>query len=140
MTLVHGGDYTTAGNVKELRWFKKMLKDAYEIKTQMIGPEGDKIGKVWNRVITYTGFGFELKADQRHSEMIVEQLGASSSGCTTTAGCHNEEIEGPEQEQFLPDRDVTLFRGVAAGANYFGLDRPDMLYASKEVCRDMSKP
>ena len=27
-----------------------MLEDAYEIKTQMIGPEGDKIGKVLNRV------------------------------------------------------------------------------------------
>ena len=40
VTLVHGDDYTTARNVKELRWFKKMLEDAYEIKTQIIGPEG----------------------------------------------------------------------------------------------------
>ena len=44
VTLVHGDDYTTAGNVKELRWLKKMLEDTYEIKTQIIGPEGDKIG------------------------------------------------------------------------------------------------
>ena len=61
VTLVHGDDYTMAGNVKELRWFKKMLEDAYEIKTQIIFPDGDKIGKVLNRVIIYTGFGFELK-------------------------------------------------------------------------------
>ena len=74
MTLVHGDDYTTAGNVKELCWFTKMLEDAYEVKTQMIDPEGDKVGKVLNSVITYTGFGLELEADQRHSEMIVEQL------------------------------------------------------------------
>ena len=51
-----------------------------KIKTQIIGPEGDKIGKVLNRVITYTGSRFELEADQRHSEMIiVEQLGVLSS-------------------------------------------------------------
>ena len=84
VTLVHGDDYTTAGNVKDLRWFKTMLEDAYEIKTQIICPDVDKIGNVLNRVITYTGFGFELEADQRHSEMIVEQLGVSSSGGITT--------------------------------------------------------
>ena len=64
--------------------------------------------------------------------MIVEQLGVTSSGGITTAGCQNEEIEGPEQEELLPDGDVTLFRGVAARANYLGPDSPDMLYASKE--------
>jgi hypothetical protein len=140
VTLVHGDDYATAGNIKDLRWFKQRLEVAYEIKTQIIGPDGDKIGKVLNRVITYTAFGFELKADQRHSEMIVEQLGVTSSGGITTAECKNEEIEGPEQEELLPDADVTLFRGVAARANYLGPDRPDMLYASKEACRKMSKP
>jgi hypothetical protein len=140
VTLVHGDDYTTAGNIKDLRWFKQRLEEAYEIKTQIIGPDGDKIGQVLDRVITYIVFGFEFEADQRHSEMIVEQLGVTSSGGITTAGCQNEEIEGPEQEELLPDGDVTLFRGVAARANYLGPDRPDMLYASKEVCREMSKP
>ena len=77
MTLARGDDYTTAGRVKKLRLLKRMLEDAYEIKTQLIGPEGDTIGKVLNRVITYTGFGFELEVDQRHSEMIFEQLGVS---------------------------------------------------------------
>ena len=33
-----------------------------------------------NRVITYTGSGFEVEADPRHSEMIVEQLGVSGPG------------------------------------------------------------
>ena len=72
--------------------------------------------------------------------MIVEQLGVSSSGGIITAGCQNEDIESPEQEQLLPNGDVTLFRGVAARANYLGPDRLDMLYASKEACREMSKP
>ncbi len=61
VTLVHGDDYTTAGNIEDLRWFKKRLEEAYEIKTQMIGPDGDKIGKVLYRVITYTGFGFDSR-------------------------------------------------------------------------------
>ena len=72
--------------------------------------------------------------------MIVEQLGVSGPRGITTAGCQNEEVESPEQEEKLPLGDVTLFREVAARANYLGPDRPDMLYASKEVCREMSSP
>ena len=85
-------------------------------------------------------YGSSREADQRHSEMIVEQLGVSSSGGITTAGCQNEEIERSEQKQLLPDGDVTLFRGVAARANYLVPDRPDMLHTSEEVCREISKP
>ena len=72
--------------------------------------------------------------------MIVEQLGVTGSGGITTAGCQNEEVESQEQEEKLPIGDITLFRGVAARANYLGPDRPNMLYASKEVCREMSSP
>ena len=43
------------------------------------------------------------------------------------------------QEQMLPAGDVILVRGIAAGANYLGSDRPDMLHASKEVCPEMSR-
>ena len=57
LTLVHGGDYTSAGDPADPRWFKKKLEEAYDIKTQIIGPEGGNVGKVLNRAITYTGFG-----------------------------------------------------------------------------------
>ena len=51
------------------------------------GSAGEEAGKVLNRIITVTGDGFELAADPRHSEMIVEQLGVSGFGGITTAGC-----------------------------------------------------
>ena len=95
-------------------WFKERLEESYEIKSQLICPKGETTGKVFNRVITFTVFGFELEADPRHSEMIVEQLRISGSGGITTAGGQNEEIESPEHEEKLPAGDVTLFRGVAA--------------------------
>ena len=86
-----------------------MLEEAYEIKIQLIGPKGDATGKVLNRVITYTGSGFKLEADPRHSEMIIEQLGVSGPSGITTAGGQNEEMESLEQEEKLPAGDVTLF-------------------------------
>ena len=36
--------------------------------------------------------------------------------------------------------DFTRFRGQAARANDLGPDRPDIIYAAKEVCRGMSSP
>ena len=93
-----------------------------------------------NRVITYTGFGFELEADPRHSEIIVEQMRISGPGGITMAGQQNKEVETAEREEKLNPGDVILFRGISAMALLLGPDRLEMLYVSKEVCREMSDP
>ena len=36
--------------------------------------------------------------------------------------------------------DATLYRALAARANYLALDRPDQGFAAKELCRDFSSP
>ena len=38
------------------------------------------------------------------------------------------------------EEEVTMYRALAARANYLSLDRPDISYASKECCRHMSAP
>ena len=35
---------------------------------------------------------------------------------------------------------ATEFSGLAARANYLSLDRPDIQFGTKEICRDMAKP
>ena len=57
---MHGDDYTTAGEPTDLKWLKAELEKAYEIKTQVVGPEGEVTGKILNRIITWSGKGFEL--------------------------------------------------------------------------------
>ena len=34
----------------------------------------------------------------------------------------------------------TTFRGLAARANFLAVDRPDIIYAAKEICRFIAKP
>ena len=34
----------------------------------------------------------------------------------------------------------TFFRGMAARANFLAADRPDIIFAAKEICRFMAKP
>ena len=40
-----------------------------------------------------------------------------------------------QDEQPLPESMFTKFRGWAARANYLAADRPDVLFAAKEMCR-----
>ena len=43
-------------------------------------------------------------------------------------------------EEQAPESEHTRFRGLAAWANHLAADRPDILYAAKEVCRFMAHP
>ncbi len=45
-----------------------------------------------------------------------------------------------EGEEELGVTATTRYRAVAARANYVALDRPDIQYTVKELCRGMSKP
>ena len=47
-------------------------------------------GKVLNRVIRRTTAGWELEADMRHGELLVQQLGGSGSRKITTPGTDTE--------------------------------------------------
>jgi hypothetical protein len=76
-TLVHGDDYVSAGSETSMTWLEQELSKAYEIQTQKLGM-GDgcqREGKVLNRILRCTEGGWEIEADPRHAEFVVEQLG-----------------------------------------------------------------
>ena len=79
-TLVHGDDYCSAGDDAALAWLEKVLTQKYEIKTQRVGHAAGQAseGQILNREVRATDKAFELEADQRHAEFIVEQLNLSS--------------------------------------------------------------
>eukprot|EP00973_Karenia_brevis_P082020 11371124-Karenia_brevis.AAC.1 len=51
VSMVHGDDFFTVGREEDLRWLKKIVEGAFEIKTKVIGPEGkdEKQARVLNR-------------------------------------------------------------------------------------------
>ena len=46
--------------------------------------------------------------------------------------------ETEENDDTLEKTEATRFRALAARASYLSQDRPDMMFASKEVCREMA--
>ena len=81
-----------------------------------------------------------MEADPRHAELIVEQLGAGTLRAAATPGVDGVDEEDREDDIEIIGADATRFRGVAARCNYLAFDRPDIQFATKEICREMSKP
>ena len=98
-----------------------------------------------NRVIRTTGSGLELEADLRHAELIVQQLGLCDGKTAATPGVGMLEtsvVDEEEEEETLAPEQATVYMAIGARCNYMYLapDRPDIQYATKEVCRRMAKP
>ena len=45
-----------------------------------------------------------------------------------------------EEEEILNFEETKVFRSGAARANYLSLDRPELAFATKELCRRMTEP
>ena len=151
-TLVHGDDYCSAGTAEALDWMEDLLSKKYEIKTQRVGKgklrsgEPKKTeGQVLNRVVRRTETGWELEADLRHAELIIEQLGLVDAKAVNTPGVASiaaemDDDDDDDDNEALSPSDATLFRAIVARCNYLQPDRPDIQYAVKEACRMMAKP
>ena len=48
--------------------------------------------------------------------------------------------EQKEESEELSGESATSFRALAARANFLAIDRPDMSFAVKELCRGMAHP
>ena len=93
-----------------------------------------------NRVIRRTDKGWELEADLRHAELVIESLGLENCKPVSTPGVDQTGKDIDEEEEVVSASEATRYRTIAARCNYLQPDRPDIQYAVKEVCRRMAKP
>ena len=91
-----------------------------------------------SRVLRWEAWGIAYEADPRHAELLVRALGDRAQP-RTTPGAKSGGGDHFDTES-LPWDEARLFRACAARANYLGLDRTDVAFASKELCRRMSVP
>jgi hypothetical protein len=64
-------------------------------------------------------------------------------GCAkevTTPYEEEKERERESGDEELPTQDHKQYRMIAARANYLAMDRPDIQYATKEICRGIAQP
>ena len=139
--LVHGDDFGAAGSRSGIAWFKGKLGERFGIKTTTVGlgPEEEREGRMLNRIVAVSEDGWSYEADQRHAELIVQGLGLSEAKGIGVPG--EDEREGDDDlEEGCSASEATRYRGLAARCNYLGVDRTEIQFAVKEICRGMSEP
>ena len=97
-TFLHGDDFATVGTKENVEWFKAVLENRFEIKTECVSPSAAGVGgltggtpsgpspkttngtrmqegseaRLLNRVVRCTPDGWEVEPDQRHADLIVQ--------------------------------------------------------------------
>ena len=92
--VVHGDDFTVLAEEEQLDWFRREISKKFDAKFRgRIGPDigDDKSIRILNRIVTWTTGGIKYEADQRHSEIIIKQLGLESGAkAVVTPGVKQE--------------------------------------------------
>ena len=96
--------------------------------------------RLLNRVVRCTQDGWGIEPDQRHADLLVQALELKGANGVTTPGENEHRGQEEDNEVELGPEEATIYRSIAARANYLSADRPNMMYAVKELCRGMAKP
>ena len=90
-------------------------------------------------MVRWTDSGITYEADSRHAEILVHGL-IGASRPVTTPGVTTSKGEESGDDGPLEAEEAGLFRSYAARANYLAMDRPDLAFSTKELCRRMKEP
>ena len=89
---VHGDDCTASASDTDLAWLEASFK-RFECKVQILGPGPGQLRevRVFNRVVRWTSAGILYELDQRHSEIVVREMGLEAAKPAPTAGAREEQ-------------------------------------------------
>jgi hypothetical protein len=95
-----------------------------------------------NRRVVVTTNGYAYEPDGKHTNKVLKELGLDVPGSKGSfiTGAKTTNDEEDLKERKLDDKRSSWFRSVVATLNYMSVDRPDIGFAVKEVCRSMSSP
>ena len=142
MAVIHGDDITVLASQGGVGWMKQQLQTRYDIKlSAVLGPgrNDDKSVRILNRIVTWAEDGLEYEADQRHAELILQELDLVHAKPMSTPGTSDRQPEDDDDTE-LTSKEGTKYRRLVARLNYIAQDRPGIQYATKELCRHMADP
>ena len=138
--VVHGDDFVIAGQEKDLWWTEGVLRKKYPLKMRGIlgpGPEDIKEATVLNRCVRWRNDGVVFEADPTHVEKMLETARMADCKANTVPATKEEH---PGEDAPLEGEQCRAYRSAVARANYLSQDRPDIRFATKELCRRMAGP
>ena len=142
--VVHGDDFIILGDHSQLDWITAKMHEWFEIKVRArIGasPADHKEVVILGRILQWHSWGLSLRADPRHRRLVLEHFGfGSSTKALSVNGIPETDAELEEIEEKLDKVQIHDYRAICARMNFASQDCPNIQFAIKELCRDMSSP
>ena len=91
------------------------------------------------RIVRWEAWGISCEANPKYRESVLENLGLKEdSKSLMSPGTRDADRD----DDLLPKvlEDDRKYRSIVATINYMAADMPDLQFACKEVCREMSAP
>ena len=147
--MVHGDDFVVLGDDETQAKFEAMLKTRYDVKRVGLLGEDDHCDSevvILNRVLRMSrdskGPVLEYEPDQRHGELIVEQMGLVKSNTASTPREKKTYQDLPmlKASELLKGSQITQYRSMVMRAAFLAQDRADIGEATKCLARRMKDP
>ena len=135
--MVHGDDFVSTGDDDDLQWLQTIFECKFEIYNVILGHEekDTKTAKVLNWIKIVCENAYSYGADARHPELIIKSLKLQEAKQVSTPYVE----ETYEEDSPLEHDKFKAYQSIRAGANFRATDRNDIILATKEACRAMSK-
>ena len=138
VVLAHVGDFLCCGPKADLKWFREELGKDYELKSNILGDEPGETTKMsfLKRTIELHQQGISYEGNAKYVQALLDDWNMKSCRPVVSPGV----VEGSkvEKDEALSKEEALHFRRGAATLNYVALDRPDISFSTKEICRAMS--
>ena len=146
--VVHGDDFSFCGLEKDLDWATQRMEQLFLCKVvgTLGGDEHDMQElRVLNRVFRWENWGISYQADPRHLEILERDVLGNKqvldiTGAVGASATPGVKVKEEDEEEDLTTEMAHSFRSWSARCLYLSLDRPDVAFAAKELCRRMSAP
>lgn len=118
------------------------MKNWYKVKVRArlgSGISDDKVATLLGRTIKWHDWGISCESDPKYRRHVMESLGLSEESKSLSV-TGSKDMEGKEEGVPRVMEDDRQFRSIVASVNYMATDQPDLQYACKEACREMSAP
>ena len=144
--VVHADDLLMGGRPDELRKLVQQLAKFVDLKHTLLKrpgvkgcEDGDKEGEFLKRRVRWVADGLEYSGDGSGKlvETILREWECEECKEATTPGVKGH--DDPHSPVVIKGV-YTKYRRTAAQLNYVSLDRADLSFAAKEVCRGVSNP
>ena len=80
-----------------------------------------------------------FEGDPRHTDAIIHAMGLKGGKAAATTGTKDRDKDD-DYDVELGRQESINFLSLAARANFMTLDRADIQYSVREICRRMAKP